>query len=785
MSRRERAEPSPLFAQLTSGRADRLIAAIALIGIILFGILLSRLQRDTSLDAFIGKQHPAVVARDKVKDLFGLKDPIIITLVDESPGGLFDVESLNLLRWLTLEVSKLSNVDPERVTSLASTTKIVGDGDNLYIEPFYDGPVGSDAQAAEIRAAVEAMPLCRGTLVAYDGQGAIVSVELVDDALAAQTYDSILELISRAPAGGQLRVAGEAAVSGYLSQYLSEDSRRLVPLGFLAVLAIVYFAFRTATSVVLSLVVVVTSVASALGLMAVLGVPYFVITNALPAILVGASVADAIHIMSAFYDLHGSSADRARRRTTAWTALASIWRPVLFTTITTVSGFLGIVLSSSMPPMFWFGVFAIVGLLFALLYSVLFLPVGLCMLAKQPSPVLGTRDLHQPGLIGSAVLAVSGASARHPTVVIGLAAILLVAGSFGATRVQVDREQIDQFKPTEPIVQADMAINARFSGSNHLNVVVETPRPGDLFTASVIDSMRELQNFALRLDHVRSAVSIVDYFDQLDRALADDGQDRAARDDHAFEQQFFLMESGSGPTEWQDKIDAQHQRALVNINVDSGRFSDSRSIIESLQRYIRDHFNSPNQSAYISGRMDVDYHWLEPLAREHAASIAVSMSLVLLAAVALFRSLSKGLLAIVPVALAVVSVYAVMGYSGIWLDAATSMFATIAIGLGVDFGIHTVERILQLRHANAVSLRDAIAQFSATSGRALFVNFLAIFACFCVIGSSNLPTLQRFGGICALAMLASFLASISVIPALLSLLDRRASTRLESGLAAS
>ena len=36
-------------------------------------------------------------------------------------------------------------------------------------------------------------------------------------------------------------------------------------------------------------------------------------------------------------------------------------------------------------------------------------------------------------------------------------------------------------------------------------------------------------------------------------------------------------------------------------------------------------------------------------------------------------------------------------FNNIWFGIGTSMFASIAIGLGVDFAIHTMDRVKQLR----------------------------------------------------------------------------------------
>ncbi|NJL17865.1 MAG: MMPL family transporter [Nitrospira sp.] len=66
-----------------------------------------------------------------------------------------------------------------------------------------------------------------------------------------------------------------------------------------------------------------------------------------------------------------------------------------------------------------------------------------------------------------------------------------------------------------------------------------------------------------------------------------------------------------------------------------------------------------------------------------------------------------------------------------------------------------------------------MAQLFASTGRALFFNFAAMSLGFGMLATSAVPPLIRFGSLVAVAMAASFLASITVMPALAKLLRPR------------
>jgi len=268
---------------------------------------------------------------------------------------------------------------------------------------------------------------------------------------------------------------------------------------------------------------------------------------------------------------------------------------------------------------------------------------------------------------------------------------------------------------------------------------------------------------------VNRATSIVDYLKQMNRAL--NGDQRAAYqlpNDADLIAQYFLLYSASGdPTDFEEQVDYDYRLANVRVRMDTGVYTDEKFVVEAMQSYIDTHFNMPDINANLSGRVNVDYHWIKRLGENHFTSVAVAMFLVWLMASLSMRSIVAGVITIIPVAISILLIYAVMGFSGIWLAIGTSMFAAIAIGLGVDFSVHTIERLQVLIREQGRSFDDAITDLYPSTGRALFFNFAALVLGFGVLTTSEVVPLIRFGSLVAVGVSASFLASMTVLPALI------------------
>jgi len=748
------------------------IIAFGLVLIIGFASFIPALEKDTRADAFIPPDHPALLFRDKVEDIFGLQDPMVIALVNEGETGIFNPHSLELVEWLTRRLETVENIDPERITSLATENDIIGTEDGIMVEPFFEAPPQTQEVADAVRTAVMDFPLYVGSLVSRDGTGTLIVAELDDQANAQQVYEKLLEIVEQAPVqeGEQLYVAGEGAVAGYMGAYIDADAFRLDPIAGLVITLVCFVAFRTLRGTLLPNLVVAATAASALGLMAASGVSFFVITNALPVVLIGIAVADSIHILSQYYEEVALHPEDTPRDVTVRTML-HMWRPVTLTSLTTMAGFLGLYFASMMPPMQYFGLFAMIGVGVAWVYSLTVVPAVLSLLRLKPSrayqPRAGENSSRVDGF-GRVLNVLGGAVVRAPRQILLVAFTIIVIGGIGASKIQLDETLIRVFHHEEPLYIADSTLNRVFDGTHYLDIMIETPEPEDLFKPENLQRIEALQGWLETQAHVNGTTSIVDYLKQMNKALHEDRKEayRLPKDPDLVAQYFLLYSASGDPTDFQEEVDYDYQLANVRARLDDGRYSVEKVVIEAAQQYIDAEFNAPGIKAYLSGRVNVDYHWIKRLGESHILSVAISLLLVWLMATVSFRSAIAGTIALLPVVTTILMIYAVMGFSGIWLSIGTSMFAAISIGLGVDFSIHTIERLQSLLRDTRLSMDDAILKLYPSTGRALLFNFAALALGFGVLTTSKVVVLHEFGVLVAVAIATSFLSSMTVIPAL-------------------
>ena len=275
------------------------ILVITFLSILGMAIFIPGITKDTSSESFIPDDHPAVVYREKVKDIFGLSDPIIIAIVNRGTKGVcvvFNPHSLYLVDWFTKHIADIDGIDPERIKSLSTENNIVNIEGGMQVNPFLEEPITSQEEADQVRRSVTSFPLYIGSMVSDNGHGTLIIAELLNDDKGATVYADLLKLASNAPVNKdeEVYVAGEAAVVEYLGKYIDTDIQRLNPIIGVIVAIILFFSYRTLPGLLLPNLVLVSAVVFSLGTMAVTGTPFYIITGSLPVILIAISVADGI-----------------------------------------------------------------------------------------------------------------------------------------------------------------------------------------------------------------------------------------------------------------------------------------------------------------------------------------------------------------------------------------------------------------------------------------------------------------------------------------------------------
>lgn len=750
----------------------KLILILSVVFILAIGFFIPQLTFDTSQEAFIQDDNPVLVYRDKVKETFGLKDPMVIAVHNES--GVFNKESLALVSELSDRLIEIPGIDPAKIMSIATEKNVVGTYDGLDVDYFYYPEELDVEKSKKVWEAVQDFDLYMGTIVSHDGKTTLIVAEYFEEegenAVGNRIYQDILLLADDIQKGSnEIHVAGIGAVSDYLTTYIDADAKRLNPMAAVVITIILIVAYRTVRGAVIPNIMVVATAGAALGLMALLGIPFYVITNALPVVLIAIAVADAIHILGQYYE-EARDNPLATQKELVIESMVKMWRPVTVTSVTTVAGFLAIAFSSQMPPFRAFGAFAGVGVSVALMYAIFFIPSALMLVKPQRSKAMGNKN--KVDGFSRSMARLGNMVTKAPTLVVMAGLVIILVGFVAALQLKVDYASIDNFQKDEQIVKADALINQQTDGTTYLDIVVETPDNEGLFLPENLKKIESMQRYMETLPKVKGSTSIVDFIKKMHKSLNENQESyyKIPDDKDLIAQEFLLYTVSGDPTDFDNYVDYDYRLANVRVTMNSAWYTDEHVVFEKASEYIEKHFNEEGIKASLSGAVSLDEEWIGSLGKSHFIGMGMAILVVLAVAGISFKSFWAGFYTVVPVGIAILMIYAIMGSWPIFLGLGTTMFAAIAVGVGVDFAVHTVDRLIFFIKDMKMELTAAYKAFYESTGRALLFNLLALALGFGVLTTSSVPPLQTFGWLVAIAVFMSFIASLTILPAAIYLL---------------
>jgi predicted RND superfamily exporter protein len=221
-----------------------------------------------------------------------------------------------------------------------------------------------------------------------------------------------------------------------------------------------------------------------------------------------------------------------------------------------------------------------------------------------------------------------------------------------------------------------------------------------------------------------------------------------------------------GPEHLRQLVDTNYARSLLTIFLKEANFVDTQKLMDDLRAYEREHLAPLNIRIGFAGDVAVSQSLIRGIVTTQTQSLLWSLVGIYAVTALLGRSFQCGLYAVIPCALSVLVNFAVMGWLNIPLGVATSMFAAMTLGIGVDFAVHVLEGY-SLSRAGGLSPDAALAESMARTGPAVAINTAAIALGFGVLTLSQVPANARLGALTILGLVSCLVASLVLLPVLL------------------
>jgi len=640
---------------------------------------------------------------------------------------------------------------------------VVNRGDDISIDPVMASVPQTAEELAALRVRALGDELWAGSLVARDGSSAAVIVDIPAERIIADfnvRLDAILA--PERDAETTIVTAGGPVILGYLDDY-TRQMAWLFPIA-VGIIAIVHYeALRTAQAMVLPLVTALLSVVSALGIMGWLGYGIDTWSAVTPVAILAIAAGHSVQILKRYYEelaVHGN------RRQAVVTSLARTGPTTATATLIAAGGFASLA-SFDVVSIRVFGAMMACGIMSALVIELTLIPAWR-VLFRTGAP--GSRS-HAPRRLQRALAPATHLVLEHPRRVVVAAAVLIAVCLVGAARIRVDGSLRSLFPPDSRLRRDEALINARFAGTSTFAVLVEGDRDAAATAPDVLRAMADMQEWLRRFPEVGKTASIADHVWRL-HAVMDPSAAAAERipENARLVAQYLFLSSLSGSDDLRSLVTPDGRSAVVAAYVRSDEASFAARLISETDAYARTRFAGlPVRVGVAGGTIGAQAALNEVIVREKVRNgVQVAAIILVLSAFAL-RSLVGGLCVLVPLVVASAVTLAAMGWSNTWLTMSTAATLAMGVSIGADFALYLLFRVREEMKHDGV--QQSVARALETSGAAIFYVSSAVALGYSVLLFSDFSPWIHLGGIMALLSVVSAVASVTVLPALILVIE--------------
>lgn len=721
--------------------------------------------------AFFGDNNPQLKAFESLQDTYAKNDNVLIMLEPED-GEVFTQRTLQAVAELTENAWQTPY--SSRVDSVTNYQYTTAEEDDLLVEDLVEDPKGIEPSDMErLKAIALEQPLLVNRLLSPTAHvtgvninfqlpgndGTLESTEIMD------FLNAELQRIEEKYPEIKTYKTGVIVMNTAFPEASFNDMRTLIPAAFAIILLGFLLFTRNIWGTLASLVVMLMSIVAAMGTAGWLGIVLTPPSATAPTLILTLAVADCVHFLVTMFQQMRAGSDK---NTAIKESVRVNLNPIFLTSLTTGIGFLSMNFSDS-PPFHDLGNITAIGVIYAFVLSVFFLPALMSILPLKVAKKTTTRATIMDRLASFVI-------AQHKLLfwVVGALIVLLVAM---VPRNQLNDVFVHYFDKSIPFRAETDHISENLTGMYFIDYSIDSKANSGINKPDYLNQLASFEEWLKQQSEVLHVNAISETFRRLNKNMHGDDQSYyRIPENQELAAQYLLMYEMSLPY----GLDLNNQ---INIDKSATRLTATLKTLSTqetvaLEHKVADWMQQHTPDLLTAGASPTIMftHISKRNINSMLSGTTIALILISLVLVVALRSLKYGLISLVPNL-----VPAGMAF-GLWaifvgeIGLAVSVVAAMTLGIVVDDTIHFLSKYTRARRERGMSTEDAIHYAFNTVGVALFITTVILTAGFMIIAQSTFQVNAHMGLLTAITICLALFVDFFFLPPMLMKLDQDSET---------
>ena len=722
-------------------------------------------------EVFFGDSNPELAAFKNLQEVYTKNDNALIMLAPKD-GVVFSQETLQAVIELTDEA--WNTPYSTRVDSLTNFQYTYAEEDDLTVEDLIEDPASLSATELEnLKQIALAQPLIKDRLLSPDTTvtGLNISFELPSEG-AEQVPFEIMEHVDAMLADIESRYPNiETAKTGVVPMNKAfpeasfKDMQTLIPAAFAVILIGFLLLTRSLWGTIASLIVMLMSIMAAMGTAGWMGIVLTPPSVSAPTLILTLAVADCVHFMVTFFQQMRTGQDKVQA---IRESIRVNFNPIFLTSVTTAIGFLSMNFSDS-PPFHDLGTITAIGVIYAFILSIFFLPALTAVLPVKP-PVVKKAKTGLSALMEH----LANFSIDRYRFLLAAVGILIVALIAMIPRNELNDEFVKYFDETLEFRQDTDLIGEKLTGMYFIDYSFDSKIESGINTPEYLEQLESFEYWLQSQPEVLHVNSVSETFRRLNKNMhGDDSSWYKLPEDKELAAQYLLLYEMSLPYGLDLNNQINIDKSATRLTATLRNLSTKQTIAfeERSQEWMKN--NTPSLESKGSSPTIMFSH----ISKRNISSMLTGtiIALILISAILMvsLRSLKYGLLSLIPNLVPAGMAFGIWAIFNGQVGLSVSVVIAMTLGIVVDDTIHFLSKYLRAKREQGLDTANAIRYAFNTVGEALLITTIILTAGFMILAQSTFSLNADMGLMTAITICIALFVDFFFLPPLLIWLDRR------------
>ncbi len=738
----------------------------------------SKMEISYDFSRAIPTDNPKYLAYQDFRKKFGEDGNLLV--IGITSDSLFHEPVFNAYAKLQRSLQKIKGV--EDVLAVPSAMNLAKDSatEKLRADTIFPNRELTQQEIDSTSAIFLNLPFYRSLLYNPETSTWLMAVRINKEILNTKNRNGVVESIRKeadafgAATNTEIRLSGLPMIRTDLSTRIVNEMRWFLLASVILSALILLLFFRSFSSMLLSLAVVIIGVIWSLGTMHLLGYKITLLTALIPPLIVVIGIPNCIYFLNKY---HTSYNDTGDKRTALVTMVGRMGIVTLFCNLAAAIGFAVFALTRSQV-LKEFGVVAGMNIMVLFFISLVLIPAALSFLPAPKSRHI--KYLENPRL-NRWLDRLERWSLNHRKLIYIITGIILAIAVTGIFKLHSVGYIVDDLPKTDKIYTDLKFFEKNFKGVMPLEIVVQTnSKAGMIRDLDGLNKMDTLSAFIGNMPSLARPLSITEGLKFAKQAFFEGDSTNytmPSQFDLPAMAQYLRVRNDSGGNSFSRLVstflDSSRQQARISVSMADVGSNRLPEILDTIERKAHELFPQDKYKVELTGTSVTFLEGSSYIINGLKESIGWAFLLIALCMLYLFKSFRILVCSLIPNIIPLVITAGVMGWAGIPIKPSTVLVFSVALGIAIDVTIRFLVNYKQELPHHHYDMKKTVIETIHSTGISIIYTSLVLIAGFIIFCFSGFGGTQALGWLTSLTLVTATITNLVLLPALLISLGQK------------